>query len=270
MDLHLVERTAVVTGGGGAICGAIARGLAAEGAAVAIWDLDAGAGEASAAEIRAAGGSAISVPCDATDRRSVVAALARTIERFGTVDILVAGAGGGRREATTAPDVAFSDIPVEALRSTVDLNYLSAVIPCQEVGRVFVSRGEGAVLVVSSVAGIRPLSRAIAYSNGKAALNSFTQWLAVHMATTYAPTIRVNAVAPGFVLTGQNRFLLVEEETGAPTARAAQILAHVPMGRLGEPDDIVGAALWLVSDRARFVTGVVLPVDGGFAVASGV
>jgi NAD(P)-dependent dehydrogenase (short-subunit alcohol dehydrogenase family) len=270
MDLKLAGRTAIVIGGGGAICGAIARALASEGAAVAVWDISGAAAEARAGEVVAAGGSAIGVNCDATDRASVVAALERTLECFPTVDILIAGAGGGRREATTAPDLAFFDIPVEAMRATVDLNYLSAVIPCQEVGRVFASRGEGVVLMISSVAGVRPLTRAIAYSNGKAALNSFTQWLAVHMATTYAPAIRVNAIAPGFVLTGQNRFLLVDETTGAATARTAEILAHVPMGRLGEPQDVVGAALWLVSDWARFVTGVVLPVDGGFTAAAGV
>jgi NAD(P)-dependent dehydrogenase (short-subunit alcohol dehydrogenase family) len=270
MDMQLAGRTAIVIGGGGAICGSIARALASEGAAVAIWDISGVAAEARAGEVEAAGGSAIGVRCDATDRASVVGALQRTLERYPTVDILIAGAGGGRREATTAPDLSFFDIPVDALRATVDLNYLSAVIPCQEVGRIFASRGEGVVLVISSVAGVRPLTRAIAYSNGKAALNSFTQWLAVHMAMTYAPAIRVNAIAPGFVLTGQNRFLLVDETTGAATTRAAEILAHVPMGRLGEPQDVVGAALWLVSDWARFVTGVVLPVDGGFTAAAGV
>lgn len=270
MDLHLAHSTAIVTGGGGAICGAIARALAAEGASVAIWDIAADAAETVAAQIEASGGRAIAVACDATDRAGVSAALSQTVERFGTVDILITGAGGSRREATTAPDLPFFDIPLDELRTTLDLNYLSAVIPCQEVGRIFAENGAGVVLVISSIAGIRPLTRSIAYSNGKAALNSFTAWLAVHMAETYDPAIRVNAIAPGFVLTGQNRFLLVEEATGAATERARQILSHVPQGRLGEPEDVVGAALWLVSDKARFVTGVVLPVDGGFTAQSGV
>jgi NAD(P)-dependent dehydrogenase (short-subunit alcohol dehydrogenase family) len=270
MDLHLARRTAIVTGGGGAICGAIALALAGEGAAVAVWDISAEAAHARAAQIEAAGGTAIGVHCDATERTSVGAALARTVERFGTVDILVAGAGGGRPDATTSPDLDFFAITAEALQATLNLNYLSAVVPCQEVGRIFAARGEGVVLVITSIAGLRPLTRSIAYSNGKAAANSFTAWLAVHMAETYSPAIRVNAVAPGFVLTGQNRFLLVEEKTGDATPRARQILASVPMGRLGEPDDIVGAALWLVSDQARFVTGIVLPVDGGFTARAGV
>lgn len=270
MDLHLDGMTAIVTGGGGAICGAIARALAAEGAAVAVWDIDAEAATSVATTITAAGGRAVAVACDATARAEVVAALERTIQALGTVDILVTGAGGGRPETTTSPDLAFFDIPEAALRTTLDLNYLSAVIPCQEVGRVFAAKGAGVVLVISSIAGIRPLTRAIAYSNGKAALNSFVEWLAVHLAEDYDPRIRANAIAPGFVLTGQNRFLLVDATTGQPTVRARQILANVPQGRLGEPDDIVGAALWLVSDHARFVTGVVLPVDGGFTARAGV
>ncbi len=270
MDLHLSGKTAVVTGGGGAIGGAIARGLAAEGAGVAIWDLSAGSAKARAGEIQAAGGSALAVRCDATDRASVREALAATLARFAGVDILVNGAGGSRRQTTTAPDLAFFDIPVEQMRITMDLNYTSALVPCQEVGRVFAQRREGVVLNIGSVAGMRPLTRSITYCNGKAAVHSFTQWLAVHMAATYAPSIRVNALAPGFMLTDQNRFLLVDKDTGAPTERTRAILAAVPMARLGEPDDIVGAALWLVSDRARFVTGAVIPVDGGFTAFPGV
>jgi NAD(P)-dependent dehydrogenase (short-subunit alcohol dehydrogenase family) len=270
VDLHLADRTAIVTGGGGSICGAIARALASEGVAVAVWDIDTTAAMARAGEIEARGGRAIGVTCDATDRDDVAAALGQTLERFGAVDILVAGAGGSRPEATTAPDREFFDITDGALRSTLDLNYLSAVIPCQEVGRTFARQAAGVMLVISSVAGDRPLTRAVAYSNGKAALNSFTRWLAVHVATTYDPAIRVNAIAPGFVLTDQNRFLLVDKDSGAATERAQQVLSHVPMGRLGRPDELVGAALWLVSDQASFVTGAVIPVDGGFTAQAGV
>ena len=237
---------------------------------MAVWDIDPDAAESVAATIRASGGRAVAAACDATARDDVVAALEQTVQEFGSVDILVTGAGGSRPETTTAKDLAFFDIPEAALRDTLDLNYLSAVIPCQEVGRIFAEKGAGVVLVISSVAGIRPLTRAIAYSNGKAALNSFVEWLAVHLAEDYDPRIRANAIAPGFVLTGQNHFLLVDATTGRPTDRARQILAHVPQRRLGEPDDIVGAALWLVSDQSRFVTGVVLPVDGGFTARAGV
>ena len=270
MDLHLEQRTAIVTGGGGAICGAIARALAAEGASVAVWDLDRTAAETVATEILAAGGRAIGVACDATVRAQVVSALNRTVEAFGSVDILVAGAGGGRRDATTSPDLSFFDIAESGLRSAIDLNYMTAVVPCQEVGRRLAAQGTGVVLVISSIAAMRPLTRSIGYSNGKAALSNFVQWLAVEFAENYDARIRVNAIAPGFVLSNQNRFLLVDETTGHPTERAKQVLEHVPQARLGEPDDIVGAALWLVSDQARFVTGVILPVDGGFTARAGV
>jgi NAD(P)-dependent dehydrogenase (short-subunit alcohol dehydrogenase family) len=200
----------------------------------------------------------------------VISVLDRTIDTFGSVDILVAGAGGGRRDATTSPDLPFFDITESGLSSALDLNYMTAVIPCQEVGRRFAQQGTGVVLVISSIAGIRPLTRAVGYSNGKAALNNFVQWLAVDFAENYDARIRVNAIAPGFVLSSQNRFLLVDETTGHATERAQQILERVPQARLGEPEDIVGAALWLVSDQARFVTGVILPVDGGFTARAGV
>ena len=270
MDLGLRGRKAIVTGGGGIICGAIAAALAGEGAAVAVWDLSPEAARRRVEGLAPTEPASLAVGCDVLDRASVQAALRQTLERFGSVDILVNGAGGGRREATTAPDLSFFDIPVEALEGTLRLNYLSAVIPCQEVGRLFAGQGGGVVLNISSVAGIRPLTRAVSYSNGKAATNSFTRWLAVHMAQEYSPAIRVNAVAPGFVLTAQNRFLLLEEGTGRPTARGRRILEAVPMARLGEPEEIAEAALYLVSDRARFVTGAVLPVDGGFTASAGV
>ena len=147
---------------------------------------------------------------------------------------------------------------------------MTAVVPCQEVGRRLAAQGTGVVLVISSIAAMRPLTRSIGYSNGKAALSNFVQWLAVEFAENYDARIRVNAIAPGFVLSNQNRFLLVDETTGHPTERAKQVLEHVPQARLGKPDDIVGAALWLVSDQARFVTGVILPVDGGFTARAGV
>jgi NAD(P)-dependent dehydrogenase (short-subunit alcohol dehydrogenase family) len=265
----LQGKKAVVTGGGGAICGEIARALAAEGVSVAIWDLSAEAARARLAGLPAARPASLALACDVLDRESVREALRRTLEAFGTVDILVNGAGGGRPEATTSPKLSFFDIPAEALQGVLDLNYLSAVIPSQEVGRVFAGKQAGVVLNIASVAGWRPLSRAIAYSNGKAATLSFTAWLAVHMAREYSPAIRVNAVAPGFVLTEQNRFLLLNE-AGAPSERGKRILAAVPMQRLGRPEEIAGAVLYLVSEQARFVTGAVLAVDGGFSADPGV
>ncbi len=270
MDLHLAGKVAVVTGGGGALCGAIARALAQEGARVAVWDLSRDAAGAQERAIRGAGGDAAAMRCDVTDKQSVDEALRETLKAFPGVDILVNGAGGSRRETTTAPDLSFFELDPRDMRRVVDLNYMGAVICSQAVGRVFAERKNGVILTISSVAGLTPVTRAVSYSNGKAALNSFTQWLAVHMASNCSPAIRVNALAPGFMLTEQNRFLLVDEKSGAFTERTGQILRHVPMSRLGEPEDLVGAALWLVSDRARFVTGIVVPVDGGFTAFAGV
>jgi len=186
------------------------------------------------------------------------------------VDILINGAGGSRKEATTSHELEFFDIKPEVLCEVMHLNYLSAVIPSQEVGRIFAWKKSGVILNISSIAGILPLTRAIAYSNGKAATNSFTRWLAVYMAQNFSPEIRVNSIAPGFVLTQQNRFLLMDEKTGKFTERGRKVLASTPMNRLGEPSEIVGAALWLVSEKASFVTGAVIPVDGGFSAYSGV
>lgn len=263
-------RVAVITGGAGAICGAIAEALAGQGCRVAIWDLAPRAAEDRARAILEQGGSALAVPCDVLDRARVEAALDDTVRRFGTVDILVNGAGGGRREATTSPDLSFFDIEPDRLMGVLALNYQSAVVPCQAVGRLFAGKKEGVVLNIASIAGVRPLSRAVGYSNGKAALVSFTQWLATHMAREYSPRIRVNALAPGFVLTEQNRFLLQEERTGGLTDRGRQVLAMVPMGRFGSPSEMVGPALWLVSDAASYVTGAVITVDGGFTANPGV
>ena len=270
IDYGLEGKVAVVTGAGGAICGEIARGLGAQGAVVAVWDIKPDAAERTAESIRSTGAHAVAVQCEATNASSVESAMAETLSGVGEVDILVNGAGGSRRETTTSPELTFFQIPAEAMQATFALNYLSAVIPSQIVGRLFAENESGVVLNISSVAGILPLTRAISYSDAKAAVSSFTRWLAVHMAQTYAPDIRVNAVAPGFILTDQNRFLLVDETSGEATERGRQILEQVPARRYGNPQEIVGAALWLVSDSASFVTGAVVPVDGGFSAFSGV
>lgn len=270
MDLGLEGRVAVVTGGGGVICGEIARGLAEEGVSLGVLDISLPAAEKICDRIRAGGGKALALQCDATEPASADQAVEAVLQTFGNIDVLVNGAGGGRKEATTGPDLEFFDIDLESIEKTIALNYLSALVPSQRIGRLFASEGRGVILNISSVSAIRPLTRAIAYSNAKAALQSFTQWLAVHMAKEYSSEIRVNAIAPGFLLTEQNRFLLVDEATGEMTERGRQIISHVPMGRYGRPDEILGAALWLVSDQASFVTGSVVVVDGGFTAYPGV
>ena len=269
MDYGLKGKVAIVTGGGGAIGGATAGSLAAEGAAVAIWDLDGGAASVMQDRIMADGGWACAVACDVTMPASVRGALGQTLEEFGRVDILVNGAGGNRSAATTSADRPFFDIDPAELQGVVDLNYTSTVLVCQAVARVFAAQGAGAIVNIASIAGIRPLTRTSAYNAGKAATLSFTQWLAVHLAREYSPGIRVNAVAPGFVLTDQNRFLLVGPD-GGTTERGARILDHVPAGRYGEPEEVASAILWLASAASRFVTGAVVPVDGGFTAYPGV
>jgi NAD(P)-dependent dehydrogenase (short-subunit alcohol dehydrogenase family) len=268
--MTLEDRVAVVTGAGGAICGAIAEALGRDGARVAVWDLDGQAAEATVERIRQADGQGCAATCDVLRDDSVRDALQKTHDELGHVDILVNGAGGSRKSATTSVDLRFFDMLPKDIMDTLALNYLSAVLPSQAVGRGFAERKRGVILNIASIAGIRPLTRAVAYSNGKAGLVSFTQWLAVHMACEYSPAIRVNALAPGFVLTEQNRFLLVDEASGDPTERGHQILDSVPMGRYGQAQEMVGAALWLVGDEATYVTGAVIPVDGGLTAYAGV
>ena len=266
----LRDKVAVITGGGGAICGAIAPALAALGARVALWDLSEDAARSKANEIETAGGEALAVRCNVTDRKEVDEATRTTVAAFETIDILINGAGGGRADATTSADLKFFDILPSDLRDAIALNYDSAVLPAQAVGRVFADKGEGVVLNIASIAGLKPLTRSLGYSNGKAAVVSFTEWLAVHMAQGYSPKIRVNAIAPGFIVTDQNRFILWDEKSGELSERGKEVVRNVPMKRMGRPEEMVGAALWLVSDAATFVTGAVVPVDGGYNAFSGV
>ena len=270
MDYKLKGKIAVVTGGGGAICGEIAKALANEGTRIAIWDLNKRAAKLRAEEIIAAGGDALGVECDVTNPESVEAALHMTLERYVTVDMLVNGAGGSPKTTVTSKEKTFFDLRAEDMVSAFGLNYLSQVIPSQAVGKIFAQKKSGVILNITSIAGILPLTRTISYSDAKAAANSFTKWLAVHMAHNYSRDIRVNAIAPGFILTQLNRFLLIDETTGGMTERGQQILKTVPMARYGLPEEIVGAALWLLSDQSKFVTGAIIPVDGGFSAYSGV
>jgi len=262
-------KVAVVTGGGGALCSAMAKALAENGARVAVLDVRKEAAEAVASEIRQKGGQAIAVVADVLKKESVEAACKVVLEAFGTVDVLVNGAGGNREEATTGPRLSFFDIPPDAVESVFRLNFLGTFIPCQVFGSVMAEKGAGSILNISSMNALRPLTRIPAYSAAKAAVSNFTQWLAVHMSQTYSRGIRVNAIAPGFFITEQNRFLLVTE-SGELTPRGRSIIEHTPMGRFGEADDLTATVLWILSDGARFVHGVVVPVDGGFSAYSGV
>jgi NAD(P)-dependent dehydrogenase (short-subunit alcohol dehydrogenase family) len=262
--------SAVVTGGAGILCGPICRALAGAGAGVAVLDLKPGAAEALAAGIRSDGGRALGIECDVLERASLETSAKIIQKEFGRVDLLVNGAGGNNPKATTSPETTFFDLPADALRWVMDLNLMGTILPCQVFGRIMAGRKQGTILNIASMTSLRPLTRVPAYSAAKAGVANFTQWLAVYMAREYGPGIRVNAIAPGFFLTEQNRFLLTEKDSGKLTERGETILAHTPMARFGTPPDLLGAALWLLSPASAFVTGIVVPIDGGFSAFSGV
>ncbi len=265
----LKGRVAVVTGGGGVLCSAIATGLAHAGATVALLDLDEEKAEKALEIVEREGGEGMAVRASVLDRRDLERARDAALARFGQIDVLINGAGGNHPKATTSEENSFFDLPEESVRFVFDLNFLGSLLPSQVFGRVMAEAGEGVILNIASMNAFRPLTRIPAYSAAKAAIANFTQWLAVHMAQNVSTGIRVNAIAPGFFLTDQNRFLLTEQD-GSLTPRGRQILDHTPMGRFGAPEDLVGTVLWLVSPASGFVNGVVVPIDGGFSAFSGV
>jgi NAD(P)-dependent dehydrogenase (short-subunit alcohol dehydrogenase family) len=224
-------KVAVVIGGSGVLCGALARALGQQGAAVVV------------------------VGHSNLDKAQAVAD----------------GAGGAKPEATTSERLPFSDLPQDAVRWVFDLNFLGTFLACQVFSTIMVEQGGGSILNISSMGAARPLTRSVAYSAAKASIDNFTRWLAVHLSQEYSEArVRVNAIAPGFFLTEQNRFLLLQEGTGELTPRGERIVAHTPMGRFGNAEDLIGTALWLLSDGAAFVHGIVVPVDGGFSAYGGV
>jgi NAD(P)-dependent dehydrogenase (short-subunit alcohol dehydrogenase family) len=266
----LKNKVVVITGGGGVLCSTMSKALAQAGAKVAVLDIFPDAAQKVVAEIQADGGEALAIQCDVLDKASVEAAAQTVQGKFGRVDSLINGAGGNKKEATTNPDLSFFDLPSEAVQWVFNLNFLGTLLPSQVFGKIIVEQGEGVILNVSSMSAFQPLTRIPAYSGAKAAVSNFTQWLAVHIAQEYSAEIRVNALAPGFFLTEQNRFLLTDVETGGLTPRGKTIIDHTPQGKFGHPEDLLGAMFWLLSAASRFVTGIVVPIDGGFSAFSGV
>jgi NAD(P)-dependent dehydrogenase (short-subunit alcohol dehydrogenase family) len=264
----------VITGGAGFLGGEIACALVGCGADVAILDRDPVLAERVLHRIERLDvpgiGRAAVVYGDVLDRVTLEQACAAVLDEFGSIFGLINAAGGNRPAATTNAGAAFFDLPEGALRAVLDLNLTGTLLPCQIFGRVLAQHGEGAILNFSSMSAYRALTRVPAYSAAKAGVANFTQWLAVHMALEYSPRIRVNALAPGFFLTDQNRYLLTDEVTGELTARGRAIIEHTPMRRFGVPEDLLGAALWLLSPAAAFVTGLAVPVDGGYSAFGGV
>jgi NAD(P)-dependent dehydrogenase (short-subunit alcohol dehydrogenase family) len=263
-------RTAAITGGAGILGREIGLALAGLGAAVVVMDKEKARADAVVAEIESEGGQGLSVHTDVLDPDSLNGAAKQVASAFERIDFLVNAAGGNDPGATTGPDLSFFDLPGDAFRFVFDLNLLGTILPCQVFGKRMADQGEGIILNISSMNAFRPLTRIPAYSAAKAGISNFTQWLAVHMAQEYSTKFRVNAVAPGFFLTNQNRFLLKDRETGDVTPRGRKILDHTPMARFGDPKDLLGTVAWLLSPASAFVTGTVVPVDGGFSAYSGV
>jgi NAD(P)-dependent dehydrogenase (short-subunit alcohol dehydrogenase family) len=248
----------------------MAHGLAQAGVRVAILSLHLESAERVAAAIRADGDTAVGIGCDVVDRISLEQAQEKVHREFGPVDLLINAAGGNNPHATTTDTRTFFDLDLHAANEVFSLNFMGTFLSCQVFGRDMVEQGEGCIVNVTSMNAIRPLTRIPIYSAAKAAVANFAQWLAVYMAQEYSPRIRVNALAPGFFLTEQNRFLLTDAGSGELTSRGQTILHHTPAGRFGLPEDLVGTLLWLVSPASAFVTGIVVPVDGGFSAYSGV
>jgi NAD(P)-dependent dehydrogenase (short-subunit alcohol dehydrogenase family) len=263
-------QTAVITGGGGVLGGEMAVTLAWFGANVAILDRCPTLSDHITQGAEGAPGKIHLFHSDVLDAKVLQASAVEVTAAFGPADILINAAGGNHPSATTTDAVKFFDLPAEALGFVFDLNLLGTILPSQVFGRVMAAQKKGTILNISSMNAYRPLTRIPAYSAAKAGVSNFTQWLAVYMAQEYSPNIRVNAIAPGFLLGEQNRFLLTDAETGELTARGHTILNHTPMNRFGTPDDLLGAVLWLLSPAAAFVTGIVVPIDGGFSAFSGV
>lgn len=265
----LEGKTAVITGGAGILGSTFARGLGRAGAKIALSDI-----VDTTPIVERLKGEGISVKgyyMDVMNVNKIEACKEEIIKDFGKVDILLNVAGGNIKEATTSAELEFFDLPLSALERVVGLNLFGgALLPSQVFGKMMVENEKGGTIInISSMAAIRPLTKTVGYSAAKAAVSNFTQWLAVHFAQEYNQRVRVNAIAPGFFLTTQNRFLLINED-GNITPRGKAIIDHTPMGRFGDPEDLIGVCIWLASDASQFVTGIIVPVDGGFSAFSGV
>lgn len=275
----LKGKVCVLTGGAGVIGAALARGLASVGVQTAIVDLNKDAADKLASEVQQEYKvTTIGVAANVLDKESLTVAKKTINEKLGRIDILINGAGGNSPAATTQIEEmtqssvselekTFYGLGIDGFQKVYDLNFKGTLLPTMVFTTDMLEAGKGSVLNISSMNSYRPLTKIPAYSAAKASINNFTQWLAVHLAKT---GIRVNAVAPGFFLTNQNRFLLTDEKTGEATPRGKKIISNTPMGKYGEPEHLNGTVLYLLSDISSFVTGVIIPVDGGYSAYGGV
>ena len=269
----LEGRTIVITGGGGALCGAMADALGTMGVKVAVLDISLEKAETRAQAITRSGGTALAFGCDVLDAAQLRQCCDSISAAWGAPDLLINGAGGNDPRGSTSVEFeepvqeghtaqSFFDLDPAGFRRVFDLNFMGTFLTTQIFSRAMVAEGRGSIVNISSMSAFMPLTKVAAYSAAKAAVSNFTQWLAVHFSHA---GVRVNALAPGFFMTEQLRFLHIDAKTGELLPRARQVIAHTPMGRYGQPDDLIGALVWLLSDASAFVTGVVVPIDGGFS-----
>lgn len=266
---NLDGKVAIITGGNGVLGGAMAHGLAAQGVKVGILGRSTDSVEERVKEIENAGGTAMSLIADVLDEKSLEEAKDKVLKAWNTIEILVNGAGGNMKGATIGPDQNFFDLSLADFSKVNDLNFKGTVLPTYIFGKPMAKAKKGSIINISSMAAQNALTRVVGYSAAKAAVDNFTKWLAVEMAQKYGDGIRVNAIAPGFFIGAQNRDLLLNKDDSL-TARGGTIVSNTPMKRFGKPEELQGVTNWLASDAASFVTGIVVPVDGGFGAFSGV
>ncbi len=265
----LSGKTAIVTGGTGVLGSEMVLGLAAAGARVGVLGRRAEQAEAVVKRVTDQGGQALALSADVLRPDSLQQARQRVLDTFGTIDILVNAAGGNQPGATIGPDQTIFDLQIPDLQKVVDLNLMGTIHPCQVFGQAMADQRQGVIVNISSMAAYQAITRVMGYSVAKTAIEGYTRWLAVEMAQKFGEGLRVNAIAPGFFLADQNRRLLTRED-GSLTERGQQIIDNTPFGRFGEPNELAGTLIWLCSDASRFVTGISVPVDGGFNCYSGV
>jgi NAD(P)-dependent dehydrogenase (short-subunit alcohol dehydrogenase family) len=266
---NLEGRVAVITGGGGVLASEIGHGFAQAGIKVVFLDINEEAAKAAALKVEEQGGVAIGLKTNVLDMDALNATCSVILAKFGKIDILVNAAGGNMAGASVNPGQTIFDLSIDALDKVTDLNFKGTVLPSLVFGRVMADQKSGNIINISSMAALQAITRQVGYSASKAAVSNFTMWMAMEMAMKFDGNVRVNAIAPGFFVGNQNRDLLINPD-GSYTERSMKILANTPMNRFGDASEIVGAVLFLVSDSASFVTGVVLPIDGGFSTFSGV
>lgn len=266
------DQAVIITGGAGILGREMADGLLSCGANVAILDVNLQAAQQVVEKLNSTSkpGRAVAFQANVLQKESIIDAFDSVLKEFGRIDCLINGAGGNKADATTNNEKTFFDLPADAVRWVFDLNLMGTILPSQVVGRHMAEQKHGVILNISSMNSFRPLTRIPAYSAAKAGVSNFTQWLATYMAQEYSPEIRVNAMAPGFFLTEQNRFLMTNASDGSLSERGKKILGLTPLGRFGDPKDLIGPMLWLLSPASAFVTGIIVPIDGGFSAFSGV